>query len=174
MSSIRLAERLCQKPGPGAIQCALEVDATASVGLPPGIPTPGRLPCCCRHLLGVHGRTLRQRVSHTPGQACTLVLQVRGVERRSSSWSAVWQQVNGCSTSPMRRQQFLIGLALEQPWILPPYKEQEQPSWSPLHEEIHTFVLNRSKSQAFVETQGRVEFLHMDADGFLCDSCFGQ
>src|SRR5262249_26979412 len=43
----------------------------------------------------------------------------------------------------------------------------QHPSWRPLHEEIHAFVLNRSKAQSFVEPQGRVEFLHVDAHGLV-------
>src|SRR5262249_12085021 len=50
----------------------------------------------------------------------------------------------------------------------------QHPSGRPLHEEVHAFVFNWGKAQAFVEPQGRVELLHMDAHGLVGGGGFGQ
>src|SRR5262245_3254294 len=55
-----------------------------------------------------------------------------------------------------------------------PGTERLLAAWRPLHEEIHAFILNRGKAQAFVEPQGRVELLDMDAHGLVGDGGFNQ
>src|SRR5262245_59534375 len=70
--------------------------------------------------------------------------------------------------------QELLRRVLAPPWVHPPGTAPPHPSWRPLHEEIHAFVFNRGKAQAFVEPQGRVAFLDMDAHGLVGGGGFGQ
>jgi len=67
-----------------------------------------------------------------------------------------------------------MGQALVLPGVRPACQEPSHTSWRPLHEEIYPFIFNRDKAQPFIEPQGRVELLHMDAHGLVGGGGFGQ